>query len=258
MKRDYKNCDKKIRNFYKTQRKNQNYQYVRKMINKYCIFENKGSFWEIFDKLQIVDNSDPDTSLKNYHHLFQTAEGIRKANLPDWMQLVGLIHDLGKIIYLKGCDKDGTSEKEQWGIVGDTFITGCKIPDSIIFPSFNILNQDHLLNDKYGEYSHRCGLNNVLCSFGHDEYLYRLLKFNKIKLPDEAYYMIRFHSLYLWHDKNEYIYFENEQDKKMKTWVRIFNRYDLYTKSDEELNISTLKEYYSNIVDKYFPKEIFW
>ena len=31
--------------------------------------------------------------------------------------MTGLIHDLGKILYLKGCDKDGTTVKEQWGIV---------------------------------------------------------------------------------------------------------------------------------------------
>ena len=223
-----------------------------------CVFKNKCSFWELFDKLQITDVSDPDISLKNFHHLYQTAEGIRKARLPEWMQLVGLIHDLGKIVYLKGCDEDGTSEKEQWGLVGDTFITGCKIPNTIIFSEFNILNEDYLKYDKIGEYYEKCGLNNVICSFGHDEYLYRLLKFNKVKLPDEAYYIIRFHSLYLWHDKNEYVHFENEQDKKMKKWVHIFNRYDLYTKTDEEIDFVELKKYYSKLVNKFFPEEIFW
>ena len=51
-------------------------------------------------------------NLPNNMHLFQTAERIRKDNLPDWMQLIGLIHDLGKIlyfslsIYLKHCSKN--------------------------------------------------------------------------------------------------------------------------------------------------------
>ena len=40
---------------------------------------------------------------------------------------------MGKIISKIGCDKDGTSENTQWGIVGDTFILGHKIPNSIVF-----------------------------------------------------------------------------------------------------------------------------
>ena len=79
-----------------------------------------------------VDKSDPDTNLPNMYHFFQTAEGIRKDGLADWMQLVGLIHDMGKILYMKGCDMDGTSLTTQWAIVGDTFITGCPTPDSIV------------------------------------------------------------------------------------------------------------------------------
>ena len=36
------------------------------------------------------------------------------------MQLVGLIHDCGKMVFLRGCDEDGTSVAQQWSIVGDT------------------------------------------------------------------------------------------------------------------------------------------
>ena len=90
-----------------------------------------------------VDISDPDISLPNYHHGIQTAEGIRADGHPEWLQLVGLIHDFGKILYLKGCDNDGTSESTQWGIVGDTFIVGCKIPNTIVYPEYNKLNQDN-------------------------------------------------------------------------------------------------------------------
>ena len=40
-------------------------------------------------------------------------------------------------------------------------------------------------------YEPNCGLDNLMMSWGHDEYLYRMLKFNNAKLPDEALYMIR-------------------------------------------------------------------
>ena len=171
------------------------------------------------------------------------------------MQLVGLIHDLGKVMYKKGCDKDGTSETEQWGLVGDTFIVGHPIPDTIVFPEFNELNPEYNYVSNKLE---NIGLDNTHCSFGHDEYLYRLLKFNEIKLPEEAYYMIRYHSLYVWHTENEYSYLENEKDIKMKEFVKLFNKYDLYTKKEEELDIPKLKKYYDKIVKKYFPEKIYW
>lgn len=49
----------------------------------------------------LVDESDPDTSLPNIVHAFQTAESIRKEHPDmDWYHLTGLIHDLGKVTYL--------------------------------------------------------------------------------------------------------------------------------------------------------------
>ena len=39
--------------------------------------------------------------------MLQTAEGIRKLGHPEWMQLVGLIHDMGKIMFLWGDDSIG-------------------------------------------------------------------------------------------------------------------------------------------------------
>ena len=70
-----------------------------------------------------------DMDLPNIVHAFQTAEGLRAMKLPDWLQLTGLIHDLGKMIYLRGCDEDGTSMETQWAIVGDTWIVGCAVPE---------------------------------------------------------------------------------------------------------------------------------
>ena len=92
-----------------------------------------------------VDSSDPDVSLPNKIHMFQSAEGIRNAGHPDWMQLVGLIHDMGKIMFLWGTASDGqqgTAEGPQWALGGDTWVVGCRIPDCTVFPEFNALNPD--------------------------------------------------------------------------------------------------------------------
>ena len=50
-----------------------------------------------------VDESDPDVDMPNSFHAFQTAERIREKHPDkDWLQLTGLIHDLGKIMGLYG------------------------------------------------------------------------------------------------------------------------------------------------------------
>jgi inositol oxygenase len=64
-----------------------------------------------------VDSSDPDMDLPNLLHMLQTAEGIRRAGHPDWFQLVGLLHDMGKIQFLWGDEGDGqkgTAMGPQW------------------------------------------------------------------------------------------------------------------------------------------------
>jgi predicted HD phosphohydrolase len=51
----------------------------------------------------LIDESDPDTSLPNIVHAFQTAERARE-EFPehDWLHLIGLIHDLGKVMAFYG------------------------------------------------------------------------------------------------------------------------------------------------------------
>uniref|UniRef100_A0A4W2FG69 Inositol oxygenase n=1 Tax=Bos indicus x Bos taurus TaxID=30522 RepID=A0A4W2FG69_BOBOX len=74
----------------------------------------------------LVDESDPDVDFPNSFHAFQTAEGIRKAHPDkDWFHLVGLLHDLGKVLALAG--------EPQWAVVGDTFPVGCRPQASVVF-----------------------------------------------------------------------------------------------------------------------------
>jgi len=220
--------------------------------------------WEALECLDgFVDVSDPDVSLPNLVHLFQTAEGIREAKLPDWLQLTGLVHDLGKAIYKRGCDEDGTSSAKQWSVVGDTFLVGCALPDACIFPEFNLENLDASnpkLTSKLGIYEPGCGLDNTYVAYGHDEYLYHVLRNNEgVTLPDEALYVIRYHSLYPWHDQGAYADLESERDRQMKGWVKLFNQHDLYTKknvhfSDEKL--AEMRTYYDALIRKYLPAKL--
>lgn len=82
-----------------------------------------------------------------------------------------------------------------------------------------------------------------------------------MSLPAEALYIIRYHSLYPWHEAGCYEELESEYDKAMKGWVKLFNRHDLYTKRDEpftESEVEALRAYYTRLIEKYMPAELEW
>ncbi len=244
-----------IHKTYKNQRAQISYAFNQYLIDKYCSFQTRSSFWSLFSLLDsITDLSDPDTTLPNSIHALQTAEAIRldiTRGWPEWMPLIGLIHDMGKILFMNGCSEDGTSRDTQWAIVGDTFITGAPLPDSLVLPEYNVLNSDHA--DGIMIYKQGCGLKNTSVSFGHDEYMYRLLVANGHKMPPEAEYIVRYHSLYAWHSSNAYDYLQDKEDEKMKKIVKEFSNFDLYTKNDSLPKEWShhLRAYYSELVKRY-------
>lgn len=203
--------------------------------------------WEAIELLdELVDESDPDTSVGQIEHLLQTAEAIRRDGKPDWMQLTGLIHDLGKLLCFFGAEG-------QWDVVGDTFVVGCKYSDKIIYPTTFTANPDYLdpkLQTEYGIYSPNCGLDNVLLAWGHDEYIYDIMS-RQSHLPKEALSMLRYHSFYPWHREGAYTHLMNDNDYVQLKAVQAFNNYDLYSKSDAPPNVAELKEYYLGLIEKY-------
>lgn len=203
----------------------------------------------------LVDESDPDVDFPNSFHAFQTAEGIRKAHPDkDWFHLVGLLHDLGKVLALWG--------EPQWAVVGDTFPVGCRPQGSVVFRDSTFQDNPDLQDPQYstelGMYQPHCGLENVLMSWGHDEYLYQMMKFNKFSLPAEAFYIVRFHSFYPWHTGGDYRQLCSQQDLDMLPWVQEFNKFDLYTKCPDLPDVESLRPYYQGLIDKYCPGILCW
>ncbi|KAL2004431.1 hypothetical protein VTN02DRAFT_42 [Thermoascus thermophilus] len=246
-------CDR-VKNFYKEQHEKQTVAYNLKARNE---FRSKTraemTIWEAMEKLNtLIDESDPDTSLSQIEHLLQSAEAIRRDGKPRWMQLTGLIHDLGKLLYFFG-------SQGQWDVVGDTFPVGCAFDDRIIYGSESFKgNPDYgheIYGTKFGIYSPGCGLDNVMLSWGHDEYLYHVVK-DQSTLPPEALAIIRYHSFYPWHSAGAYHELMNDKDKEMLKAVQAFNPYDLYSKSDDIPNIEELKPYYLELIDEFFPKKV--
>jgi len=267
--RNYKDSDRQsiVELHYKRMRMYQTVDFVDRMYKKWHNFDHgQMTIAEAFVKLgDYVDSSDPDADFPNLEHNLQTAEGIRKAGHPEWFQLVGLLHDMGKIMFLWGDEKDGQhghSREPQWALGGDTWVVGAPIPDSCVFPEFNRLNGDHKVDaynkSPHGIYAKGCGLENLRFAYGHDEYMYRMLKHNKVPLPEEAYAMIRYHSCYPWHTRGEYAHFETARDQELKQWVREFNKFDLYTKGNARPDVKALWPYYQKLIDKYCPGKLHW
>jgi len=253
-----------VREHYRKMRQHQTLDYVRGMHKKYLTFDKPMPLWEAMEHLNsLIDVGDPDLDLPNVQHLIQSAEAIREDNRPDWMQLTGLIHDLGKVMFLWGSDEDGTSQAEQWGMVGDVFVVGCALPDTCVYPEFNALNpdmKDERYNTPTGIYEEGCGLDALDLAWGHDEYLYQvLLNHKENKLPEEAMIMIRYHSFYPWHTGGSYTELLNEKDQDYLEIIRDFNRYDLYTKSNTIYDLEAIKDYYQPIAEKYLGSgPIYW
>jgi inositol oxygenase len=201
---------------------------------------------------KFIDPSDPDLDLPNSIHAYQTAERIRKKYPNDYeFQITGLIHDLGKVLFKLG--------EPSWAVVGDTYVLGCELPKTIVYYDTFPKSLKDLKGD--GIYNENCGIENLKISFGHDEYLYMVLNspLNKHKLSKKYLNMIRFHSFYPWHTNNEYKQFMKDKDYNILKNVRDLNKYDLYSKEDIEFKLTDeIKNYYKNLLKKYFPNKLKW
>ncbi|SCV00641.1 LANO_0F07888g1_1 [Lachancea nothofagi CBS 11611] len=250
--RQYHQAKSRVREFYREQHEKQTMAFnLQARVNFKTKSRARMTIWEALCKLSmLIDDSDPDTELSQIDHALQTAEAIRADGKPRWMQLVGLVHDLGKILYF--FDSEG-----QWDVVGDTFPIGCKFVDQIIFHGFFKGNPDDshpIYSSELGIYEESCGLSSVMISWGHDEYMYYIAK-SQSNLNEKALAMIRYHSFYPWHREGAYSYLMNKKDHEMLKEVQEFNKYDLYSKSLKRYDMKELQPYYLDLIDEFFPEK---
>ena len=236
-----------VREFYRLNHTHQTFDFVMEKKKEFLALDKKRmGAWEAAEYLNtLVDDSDPDTDLSQLQHLLQTSEAIRADGHPDWFVLAGFLHDLGKVLCLFG--------EPQWAVVGDTYPVGCRYSDKVVFPEFFEDNPD-FRNTRYqtalGVYEGGVGLDNVHLSWGHDEYIYNVVK---DYLPEEALYMLRYHSFYAAHREGAYSHLMNDRDREMFEWVRKFNPYDLYSKSPVPPDADALRPYYEDLIARYLP-----
>jgi inositol oxygenase len=241
-----------VREFYRLNHTQQTVAFVKEKKQEFLGRDRRRmGIWEAMEFLnELVDDSDPDTQLSQIEHLMQTAEAIRADGHPRWFILTGLIHDLGKILCLWG--------EPQWAVVGDTFPVGCRYSEKIVFHEFFRENPDWNIPEYQSEngiYEPNGGLDSVDLSWGHDEYLYHVVK---DYLPNEGLAMIRYHSFYPAHREGEYAHLMNDRDRDQMEWIRKFNPYDLYSKGHEAPDVARLKPYYQELIAEFFPGTIAW
>jgi len=241
-----------VRELYRLNHRYQTLDFVRDRKREYTVLQKAVmDVWEAMESLDaLVDDSDPDLDLPQTEHALQTAEAIRADGHPRWFVLTGFIHDVGKVLCRFG--------EPQWAVVGDTFPVGCAFSSRIVYPELFDENPDMRVpayQTRLGIYEEGCGLDRVHLSWGHDEYLYWVVRDH---LPEEALYMIRYHSFYAAHREGDYGYLMNERDREMFRWVRAFNPYDLYSKAPTRPDRRALEPYYRELVAEFFPRPLRW
>jgi len=279
-----------VRTHYRLMRANQNFEFVKAMEQRWLpLDKTQLTVRECFEHLKsYVDTSDPDTDLPNMVHMIQTAEAMRAAGEPDWMVLMGLVHDLGKAMCLLPFSSDaaappptsaeraavgqlGTAEGPQFALGGDTWIVGAPIPQTAVFPEFNALCADSKVDEfsrgETGRYRAGVGMmsDELHFAFGHDEYIYRAVRKHQNetapaaeRLPEEAFAILRLHSCYPWHSGGSYRAFHGPDDERLLKAVQRFQRYDLYTKHGAKPDVEALWPYYQSLVDRFLPGKMWW
>ena len=77
-------------------------------------------------------------------------------------------------------------------------------------------------------------------------------------LPQEALWMLRYHSCYPVHREGAYQHLLSEQDQELLKWVNAFNPYDLYSKCETLPDVEALRPFYQELIAEYFPAKIKW
>lgn len=270
--RDYTDSQnyKRVEETYANALLNQTHDFVAKQHAKYTVFDKSRDIWQVIKLLDdIIDESDPDTDLPQSIHALQTYESI-KAKYVDsscsikelfsddewkaiplkyrntfdvdfkqfykdivdwsWFPVVGFIHDLGKVMALPEF-----GALPQWAVVGDTFPMNVMLDKNFVYYDKDYHINNHSINRTTLQEEYSCGFDQLTMSWGHDEYLARVLERNKTELPDYAIYLIRYHSFYSWHTPKNgsrgYVDWASNYDWYMLPLLKALQKSDLYSKT---------------------------
>jgi len=237
--------------FYRRNHRDQTMAKVKQLRARYGEHRlGRATVWDrLMSLAEVNDESDGDLEgMSQLGHALQTANAIVEAGLgEDWI-LTGLLHDIGKVLVEYG--------EPQEFVVGDIFPIGCRYSERIIRHQYLRENPDWENPDyqsRLGIYEEGCGLDNVVFSYGHDEYGYQLFR---QFLPREFAWTIRYHSFQS--IAGEYMHLFSAEDRRLRErHMKPFARFDLYTKNPREVVEHRLPEYEA-LVKRRCPDPIDW
>ena len=92
-------------------------------------------------------------------------------------------------------------------------------------------------------------------SWGHDEYLYHVVK---DYLPEPALYMIRYHSFYAAHREGAYDHLMNDHDRADVPVGAGLQPLRPLFEERRSARAAALRPYYEDLVAKYLPPVLRW
>ena len=107
---------------------------------------------------------------------------------------------------------------------------GCNFSKSNIYydKQYHKLCSDDNETIGLGMYEKGCGFDNVEMTFSHDYYFAEVLKKSNTKLPEEAIYIVQYHSFYAWHSPRNnirgYVDLSSKKDWNMLPMLKLFQK----------------------------------
>ncbi|KAG7352877.1 myo-inositol oxygenase [Nitzschia inconspicua] len=211
------------RNHYRCLWSTQTVSFIKEMHRKYSDFDT--CKLSILDALELARDlpadkySGSDVSVRTLS--FAMAEMARNEGHPDWVQFVALVQTLGCLLKIHNPFAFGETGKEfDWTITGaESRVVGSKAPDCCAYVEFRRLNPDEKdpqYSTYLGMYERNVGLENVLLNWSSNEYMYYMLKYNKVSLPEDAFKILKFIPLVDWHSRKQYRHFSTTDDEKVR------------------------------------------
>ena len=252
---------------YRNSWKKQNVAYVMAMRERYLNFSLKCmGVWEALTMAKFlpchpfrVGGIESGGSLRTF--CFRAAEAVRIAGFPDWMQIVALVHELGRVVSCINVATTSIAEDNyDWTLSCRSRVVGCRAPGRASFREFRYLNSDEVderLKTPQGMYEMHCGLDNAMLMWTGPEYVYHMLMHNNVLLPKEALSMIRYFSLGDWHSHCEYDHLMKAEDEEIKIFVSDFDKVRRKSRGEESVDFTDAEchrlwmNYYENILEKY-------
>lgn len=219
------------RHYYSLKCATQSVDYVRSMRENYLRFDICSmTLKEALDKARFIDAGMVEfaTAYASPSNLcsfcFHTAEWLRRHGEPDWVQFLGLVYSLGRVVKLIEPRVPSHSEDSahDWTISTQDWVLGCDLLPSCVSSELSWADQDKPETQKE-IYDLSCGLDNVLMTWSSQEYVAELFRHNKVIFPEEALAMLRLASLRSWHSAGKYKHLSNDKDEDLIPFVADFD-----------------------------------